>query len=165
MGSGGRRHAGKCAATNVHIVRADSPLFLRLGNRGRVLPEMSKPPPGILRRVMFGNITGEDNGLRGSIFSGIPLAQIEDVVVRNLRISMAGGGAEISAGTAIPEKDSAYPEAAMFGPQAPACGFWVRHARGVRFVDVSVTPKNPDARPCFSSGGDTPNLTINGKPL
>jgi hypothetical protein len=152
-------------ATNVRIVRADTPLFLRLGNRGRVLPEMPKPKPGILRRVIFQDIAGEDNGARGSIFSGIPSARIENVVVRDMRINMAGGGTNIPPTTIIPEKEASYPEAKMFGVQVPAYGFWVRHARDVRFVDVDVTATNSDARPCLSSGGDTENIQLEGKTL
>jgi polygalacturonase len=150
-------------ATNVHIVRAESPLFLRLGDRGRVLPEMPKPGPGTLRRVVFEHITGEDNGARGSVFTGIPAGKIRDVVVRYLRLSMAGGG-QMPAKRVIPEKPADYPESAMFGPQLPAHGFWVRHAQNVRFIDVHVTPQLPDARPEFSDGGDTQDITVDGKP-
>jgi polygalacturonase len=152
-------------ATNVHIVRAESPLFLRLGDRGRGLPEMPKPKLGILRRVVFENITGEDCGGRGSVFSGIPTARIQDVVVRKVRISMSGGGKVLPPGTVIAEKEAAYPEAAMFGPQLPAYGFWVRHARNVQFSDVLVTSQTPDTRPPFASGGDTENITADGKQL
>lgn len=152
--------------TNAHIVRAELPFMLRLGNRGRVLPEMAKPKPGILRRVVFENITGEANCSRGgSIFSGIPTARIEDVLLRNVKIFVAGGGKETPSGESIPEKESDYPDMHTFGPHIPAYGFWVRHAANVRFIDVSVTPKKPDARPCFSLGGDTENVTVDGKSL
>jgi hypothetical protein len=53
----------------------------------------------------------------------------------------------------------------MFGSQLPAYGFWVRHARNVRFVNVNVTPQTPDARPCFSTGGDTQKITVDEKSL
>ena len=149
----------------VNIVRSDSPIFLRLGNRGRTLPEMPKPTPGNLRRVVLQNITGEDNGSRGSIFTGIPSARIQDVIVRNMKLSMAGGGKVMPAGTTMPEKQSTYPDAKMFGKEVPAYGFWVRHASGVEFIDVRITPLKPDPRPCFLSGGDTENLTVDGKPL
>jgi hypothetical protein len=152
-------------ATGVNIVRSDSPLFLRLGNRGRTLPEMPKPKVGILRHVVFEKITGDDNGSRGSLFTGIPSARIEDVIVRNMNLSMAGGGKQLPAGTTIPEKQSVYPDAKAFGKEIPAYGFWVRHASGVEFIDVRITPLKPDPRPCFLSGGDTENLTVDGKPL
>jgi len=151
-------------ATHIHIVRTDSPLFLRLGDRARVRPEMPRPKPGILRRVVFENITGENNGVRGSVFSGIPAARIEDVLVRNCRISMAGGASMLEA-IAIPEKEAAYPESFMFGSQLPAYGFWMRHIDNVRFIDVQVIPQKPDARPSFSLGDDTRNITVDGKSL
>lgn len=151
--------------TNVHLIRTETPLFLRLAQRGRVRPEMPKPGPGKVRHLVFEDITSEDNGVRGSVFSGIPGARIEDVVVRRVKISMAGGGAAIPVGTVIPEQVSTYPESSSFGAQLPAYGFWVRHARNVQFIDVSVTPQVPDARPPFASGGDTENLTVDGKPF
>ena len=40
----------------VHIVRAWSPFFLRLDNRGRVRPGDPIPGPGTLRRVLFADI-------------------------------------------------------------------------------------------------------------
>jgi hypothetical protein len=82
-----------------------------------------------------------------------------------MRISMAGGGTNIPPTTIIPEKDASYPEAKMFGPQVPASGFWVRHARAVDFINVRISLNKPDARPLIASGGDTEELTLDGKPM
>jgi polygalacturonase len=145
-------------ATNIHIVLADSPLFLRLGNRGRTLPELPKPKPGILRRIIFENITGGFNGKTGSIFSGIPSARIEDVIVRNVDIFVRGGGKKLAPETVIPEKENAYPDAKMFGSIQPAYGFWVRHTNNVKFENILITPGEPDERPLFHFESNTQNI-------
>lgn len=43
------------------VVRAEIPLFLRLGDRGRVRPEEARLAPGRLRRIVFEQFTVEDN--------------------------------------------------------------------------------------------------------
>jgi hypothetical protein len=150
-------------ATNVHIVNTTAPLFLRLGDRGEVPADMPRnPKPGVLRRVVFEKISGEAFG--ASIFAGIPAARIEDVIVRNFQISMAVGGNSKPAKKPIPEKESIYPNPPMFGP-VPAYGFWLRHIKGVQFVDLKITPRSSEAFPCFVSDGDTQNVTLDGKPL
>lgn len=148
-------------ATNINIERVDSPIFLRLGDRGRVRPEMKRPEPGALRRVMFENISGDDNGSRGSIISGIPTASISDVIVRNVNLTMEGGAKKWPADKVIPEKIGDYPDANMFKPLVPAHGFWVRHAHEIQFWNVLVTPEKPDARPLLS-GVDVQNLSVDG---
>jgi len=151
-------------ATNIWIFRVESPLFLRLGNRGRTLPEFPKPPPGVMRRVVFQNIIGDDNGYRGSIFAGIPQASVEDVLVSDLRLSVAGG-CKTPPVTPFPEKAGDYPDASMFGDAGPARAFWFRHVHGLRFVNVAITPRKPDARPGFISGGDASGVTLDDKPF
>lgn len=59
-------------ATDIAITRAESPLFLRLGDRGRTHPAQPRPAPGTLRRIVFDRISGDDNGPRGSYFLGLP---------------------------------------------------------------------------------------------
>jgi len=144
--------------TNIHIIRAESPIFLCLGNRGRVLPDDPKPAPGKLRRVIFDGLTGSNNGKRGSIISGIPGARIEDVVVVNVNLSIAGGATAEPSSKKIPEKITGYPDAANYGAQVPAYGFWVRHAEEIIFSNVRVIPKQPDARPLIAQGEDVKDL-------
>ena len=42
-----------------------------------------------------------------------------------------------------------YPENRMFGNTLPAAGFYVRHARNVRFNNVRFDAMKPDVRPLF----------------
>jgi polygalacturonase len=150
--------------SNARIDRVDSPIFLRIGDRGRKIPGLQKTDPGSLSRIIFEQIGGSDNGVRGSIIAGIPGARIEDVLIRDMNLSMAGGGKSIS-GSALPENIADYPDSNMFGESSPAYGFWLRHAKGVSFENVRIDPKRPDERPEFNAGDDTRAILLNGSAI
>ena len=84
---GGR--AENIYARNIQISRADSPLFLRLGDRGRVRPGEPRPAPGTLRHIVYDQISGEDNGSRGSYFMGLPQRPIQDVALRDVDLGVS----------------------------------------------------------------------------
>ncbi|MDE6808119.1 MAG: glycoside hydrolase family 28 protein, partial [Prevotella sp.] len=46
------------------------------------------------------------------------------------------------------EKEKEYPEATMWG-NLPAKGFYVRHARNIKFADIEIRTEQPDVRPDF----------------
>jgi polygalacturonase len=148
---------------HAHITRARVPIFLRLGNRGRTMPGQPKPPVGKLQDIVFEDITG--GGEQGSIIAGIPAHPIQQVIFRNVKLSVAGGGTLKQATANLPEEEAGYPEAKMFGPVVPAYGFWLRHAGEISFENVQVTPLKPDACPQIGAGDDTTGILVDGKPL
>jgi len=48
----------------------------------------------------------------------------------------------------VPERETAYPEASMFG-LLPAYGFYIRHARGIELDNVEIRLVEPDERPAI----------------
>jgi polygalacturonase len=148
---------------------SNSPIFLRLGSRMRA-PEGT--PIGTLRRVSISNVVAYDADPRmPSIISGIPGHDVEDVKLSHIRIVSRGGltldhvakqPAELvnrfffRGGAGVPprepydtpEREKEYPEPAMFG-LLPAYGFFVRHAKGIEFDDVSISYLQEDKRPAF----------------
>jgi hypothetical protein len=46
------------------------------------------------------------------------------------------------------EREKSYPEATMWGT-LPAKGFFVRHARNVKFSNIEIRTEEPDARSEF----------------
>lgn len=148
--------------SNARIERADSPIFLRLGDRGRITPGTPKPANGKLRHLIFDHIAGDDNGIHGSIITGIPGARVQDVVIRDMKLTMTGGEKSMPVAVMIPEKISDYPDSNMFGSDAPAYGFWMRHAEGIWLEDVKITPLKPDARPQFYVDDDTEGILLDG---
>jgi hypothetical protein len=146
--------------TGVRMDDTHSPFCLRLGNRGRVKPDMPQPAPGAIRRVILENVHGDGHQRRGSIVSGIPGHQVQDIIFRDVQLTCSGGGTEADAARVVPELIDAYPDAFSFGATVPAYGFWIRHAEGILFDRVAITPEKPDARPCFVTGVNTSGIVL-----
>ena len=94
-----------------------APIFMRLGRRLRG-PEGAKV--GTLRRVIITGLvcSGADHRL-GSIISGVPGYEIEDVKIANVQITHAGGGTKEDAAFQPPEYEDGYPEPTMFVAATP----------------------------------------------
>ena len=139
---------------DAHIVRAESPLFLRLGDRGRVRPEQPRPRPGRVRQLVFERISGDDNGKRGSFFTGVPDHPIEDVLLCDVDIPMRAAGEHAAAPKEIPEAPAEYPDPHMFSTVMPAYGLWTRHVRRLTLQRVRFSVSGPDPRPMLLAGPD-----------
>ncbi|MFL5296652.1 MAG: glycoside hydrolase family 28 protein [Phenylobacterium sp.] len=126
--------------SNVTIRDAHTPIFLRLGNRGR---GQARPTPGSLKHVIFSNIVATGGDLASSI-TGIPGHPVEDVSLSDVSLTMRGGGA--AAAARPPEAEGDYPHAPMFGP-LPAYGLYARHVRGLTLRNVRLQTHAADARP------------------
>lgn len=141
--------------TGVHVVRSSSPLFLRLGDRGRVQPEEARPAPGHIRRIVYDRLTGADNGSRGAVFTGLPGHLIEDIVLHDVDIPVAATALALPDQAVIPEKPADYPDPQMFGEVVPAYGLWARHLKNLTLIDVKFPIKGNDTRPMFKTDFDT----------
>ncbi len=128
--------------SNIVIRDAATPLFLRLGNRGR---GQAVPVPGRLRNVVFSRIHATGGSLASSI-TGLPGHKVEGVRLEDVDIEMAGGGAPPTA--AVPELPGDYPHAPMFG-SLPALGLYIRHADGLMLNNVRIRSRAADARPAI----------------
>ena len=84
----------------------------------------------------------------GSIISGIPGHDIEDLKLNNIRIYYKGGGTKEDAALQPAEDEKAYPEPRMFG-QIPAYSFFIRHVKGLEMNSVEVSYMKDDFRPAF----------------
>jgi polygalacturonase len=148
---------------------SNAPIFLRLGNRMRA-PEGT--PVGSIRRVSISNVAAYDADPRyGSILSGIPGHDIEDVKLSDIRIFYRGGvtldqvarqpadlvntfffratgGVPPRQPYETPEREKEYPEPSMFG-MLPAYGFFLRHVKGIELNNVEVGFLKEDGRPAF----------------
>lgn len=148
---------------------ANSPFFLRLGNRARG-PEGTLI--GKLRRVSISNVNVYDADSRySSQIVGEPEGSIEDIRFDNIRIEYKGGLTldqiaqqptelvnpfflrDDEPGVTgprdpfeVPERPKAYPEPSMFG-LLPAYAFFIRHAKSITFSNVSVSLLQSDERP------------------
>jgi polygalacturonase len=148
---------------------SNAPIFIRLGSRMRAPEEV---PVGSIKRISISNVNVYDADPRyGSIISGIPGHDIEDVKLSSIRIVYRGGitledVAKQPAGLvntfffratggvpprepyATPEREKEYPEPSMFGLM-PAWGFFIRHAKGVKMDHIDLSFEKEDRRPAF----------------
>jgi len=82
---------------------------------------------------------------------GMPDALIENVVFKNVEIHYPGGGnpkyAKVGLNELekVPELLAEYPEFSMF-KELPAWGFYIRHAKGITFEDVTIICTKEDYR-------------------
>jgi polygalacturonase len=152
---------------------SNAPIFIRLGSRMRA-PEGT--PVGSIRRINISNVMVYNADPRyGSIISGIPGHEVEDVKLSGIRILYRGGltldqvarqpadlvntfffrasgGVPPREPYDTPEREKEYPEPSMFG-MMPAYGFFIRHAKGIELNQVDVAYMKEDRRPAFVLDG------------
>jgi polygalacturonase len=128
--------------SNIVIRDARTPIFLRLGNRGR---GQTMPSPGTLDSVIFSNIVATGGTLASSI-TGLPSHPVRGVTLSDIDITMTGGGR--SGEIEVPEAAGDYPHAPMFGT-LPASGLYVRHVDGLTMRNVHLRTASPDERPAL----------------
>ena len=150
--------------SNVEINQTRCPVFLRIGNRGRVMAGIPKPTPGYLRNIVIRDVKGVNNRRQGSLISGINGFPIENVIIRNLDIVMQGGGTQDMVNAKVIEDEKGYPDAQNFSRRGlPAYGFYIRYVRNVCLKNVNITPLIEDKRPEFFSREGNFNVRINDK--
>jgi hypothetical protein len=132
----------RVTVSNIAMADIESPLFIRLGNRGRA---QAVPRPGHLEDVSVADVvaTGAE---RASSITGIPGYPVRRITLRNIRITAKGGGSAALAQKVVPEKENEYPDADMFD-DLPAYGLFVRHAETLFLDNVHFHLAQPDARP------------------
>ena len=154
-------HIDCVTISNIAIQGMRSPIFLRLGNRGRVLTESDpKPDVGTLRNVTISNIVATDAHIQGCAISGIPDHPIESLALHNIQITCNGGGTLEHARQSIAENEAKYPESTMFGI-LPAYGFYCRHVNGLTMSDIRLRTDKEELRPALICD-DVCNVNIAG---
>jgi len=141
--------------SNISMVGITTPIFVRLGNRGR---GMDPPTPGSVENVSFNNIVARGATMTSSV-TGIPGYLARRVALSNILITMEGGNQDPK-GLDVPEHIAKYPEGTMFGI-LPAFGFYARHAEGLTLSNVQLRWDKEDLRPAMIFD-DVKDLTIDG---
>lgn len=129
---------------NVRMENVRCPIFVRLGQRGR---GQDVPLAGSLERVTISGVSATGALLAGAV-AGLAGQPISDLTLRDVRLVAAGGGAPEAAARAVPELETAYPDAYMFR-DLPAYGLYCRHVRGLTLDRIDLATAQPDARPAL----------------
>jgi hypothetical protein len=142
------------AVSNVSMIDVQTPIFLRLGNRGR---DQEVPTPGTLRNVMISNVVARSATLASSI-TGIPGHYVEGVTLSDIHMIYNGGGTAATAEREVPEIIENYPDAWMFGP-LPSYGLYCRHVDGLKLRNIQVSYEGEEERHAFICD-DVRNLEV-----
>jgi polygalacturonase len=122
-----------------------APIYIRLGAR------LNGPPgsvPGKLRGISIRDVACEQRySSMPMIVSGIPGHLIEDVELRDIHLTLMGGGTARMAALVPPEAVRSYPDPESFGVDLPACGLLARHVKGLDVRQFRVDCVRPDLRP------------------
>lgn len=152
---------------SVRAINTGNVIFLRIGDRwsnGKEPSMKNITISNVYAEVPLGkpdigyNYEGpiEDNprNISPASIVGLPDYRIQNVKLKNIEIVYPGAGNPLYAyrGTSaeeldsIPEMPAKYPEFSQW-KELPAWGFYVRHADGVEFENVTFTAEKKDYRP------------------
>ncbi len=148
-------HIEGLAVSNIVMRDVNSPVFVRLGNRGR---GMKTPVPGSVKNISFTNLIAT-GALSTCLIAGMAGPRIEGVSLDDINITFKGGEQK-PGGLEVPEADSKYPEANMFGT-LPAYGLYCRHVDGLTLRNVRLGWEKPDLRPAVIAD-DVSDLELSG---
>jgi len=159
---------------NIVIEGTETPLYVRLANRGRTIDPNAPPPPiGSIRNVQISNVLARSTGNYSASITGIPGGKIEDVSLTNVRFLNRGGlpAADAYDPSSLPptekrhdfgggpppdkfishhsqviEDEKGYPQPTAWR-NLPSFGLFIRHVKNIRLSDVTLGSTQPDPRP------------------
>jgi hypothetical protein len=132
--------------SNIRIDGPKVPIYMRLGDRGRIYKEgMSRPAVGIFQNVSLSNIIATNADTLGCSITGIPGHPIEGVSLSNIRIRFRGGAKNDVDPKSVKEEREHYPESTMFG-KLPSYGLFIRHVNNIHLSNIEMDFDQPDER-------------------
>jgi hypothetical protein len=149
--------------SNVVMDGVETPLFVKLGSRGRWYrnPEEADPREGIIDNLTFANIQAVNAGEVSSAITGYPGRPVHNVKLQNVDLSFKGAGTREDAEAEVPEHADRYPFSRMFGVNLPSYGLYMRHVRDVWIDGLAVRPPVAEARPALVAD-DVHGLHVSG---
>lgn len=135
---------------NITIEDTGCPIFIRLGNRARKYNNDAKVPGiGILRNVRISNIMATTTSHVASSITGIIGSYAENIHIENVLLHINNKRKASDSDIDVPENDSGYPTARMFGEILPSAAFYVRHVKNIRFSNFHLILGNENPLPAF----------------
>jgi polygalacturonase len=127
--------------SNVEMADVETPVFIRLGNRGR---GMAEARPGSIENVLVRGVVVRGASMPSSV-TGLPGAPVRRVTLDGMMLAMDGGAREARK-IDVPELPAKYPEGRMFG-ELPAYALYARHVEGLTLIGIQPRTLREDARP------------------
>ena len=135
-------HIDGVVVSNISMEDVVSPVFIRLGSRGR---GMEKPAPGSLKNISIQNVVARRATLASTV-TGVEGGRVQNIVIDGLNVTAAGGIAARDVN--VPESPAKYPDPDMFG-ELPALALYARHVDGLTLRNIKVHAGEPDGRPAI----------------
>lgn len=135
-------HLSDVTVRNVAVEGYATPLAIRLGRR-------HAPPhrrETFLRNVLIENVSAIAEGPTASSICGSRGLEVENVTLRNVCFTLAGGAQAADVAAFCPN-EKGYPGPKMFGSILPAAGLYVKDAQGIVLENVDFKLLKPDVRP------------------
>ena len=147
--------------SNIVVTGTSTPLFIKLGNRGRKYdPAMKTPEAGEIRNVTISNFTANGGSEFTSSITGLPNHPVKNISLNNIRINSNGGFNVQNPLPSIAEAETAYPEGDMFG-ELPSYGLFLRHVENLDVNNVQLLFEKTDTRPAIYAE-DVNGFTLTG---
>ena len=127
---------------NISMEGIITPIFICLNHRRM---NQHSGQSGIIRNLLFSNITAKAEGIIPTLIAGTPTGRITDITLRDITVEHAGG--EKAMTKSLPENLKGYPENRMYGKENPAGGLYIRHADNILIENFRIRQRNTDERP------------------
>ena len=127
---------------NISMEGIITPIFICLNHRRM---NQHSGQSGIIRNLLFSNITAKAEGIIPTLIAGTPTGRITDITLRDITVEHAGG--EKAMTKSLPENLKGYPENRMYGKENPAGGLYIRHADNILIENFHIRQRNTDERP------------------
>lgn len=155
------------SVSNIKMNVVGTPIVIVLNHRNRVVWGDLTVPKGIIRNVRikgidavvdkYERLSEKEREIfdyftpRTSSIHGCLGQYVEDVIIEDINITVKGGFPARTTKDAmreIPDPGSMYPCNKMLGI-LPACGFFIRHVRGLSMRNIHFSIEKEDERPVF----------------
>ena len=141
---------GNMVLEHLTVERALSPVFMLLMDRGRVRKGLPKPGPGRMERIILSDLTGSENGPRGSYILGREDAPIRDTILENVSLSQKAYTGAVPEEVPHEMLEARYPDAHMIDPSpAPAFSLWARNTVNLTLRDWRVSSGDGETRNAY----------------
>ena len=132
--------------SNIRIDGPKVPIYMRLGDRGRVYKEgISRPAVGTYQNVSLSNIIATNADTLGCSITGISGHPIQGVSLSNIKIRFKGGAKNDIDPKSVKEEREHYPESTMFG-KLPCYGLFIRHVNNIHLSNIEMDFDQADER-------------------
>lgn len=124
-----------------------SAIFIRLGTRNRTYGSHKVVNTPYLKDILIENVFGTKLSALGCSITGLPNHPLENISLKNIRLTFDGGGEAFPPNHEIPEKADGYPSPTQFGPRLPAYGFFIRNGKNISLDNIQLSFLENDSRP------------------